>query len=203
MANNKVSKRSRNRRANRQSSMVDTLFNALIRTTAHPIALILFIFTVVFVASELIETKGPLEYLDEYLQAEIKLETNKIAKFLLSIFDKVIKFLIQYKNIVGAIAAYLIPVITRPNKTNLIIVSALIVVSITFASIQTIYHFCFALVFWSYLQVNLLYHRFIVVVFAVVIFIISVVNSNKNDSPNAPSGPPATSGRGNPLPGFT
>ncbi|UHK03237.1 MAG: hypothetical protein FMFV1_gp2 [Hangzhou merodon fulcratus virga-like virus 1] len=163
-------------------SILESIVNAIIRTSAHPFALLLLLFTVAFVASEIISTTGPLEYFDNLLKEELKTTTiNKLSKFLLGLLEKLLAFLISHKNFVGAICAYGITPLLRPSHSNIFLFLGSVAFVFSFPSIKILIHFAIALVFWSYSQVDFNQHRFIIVIISIAIVILT------NGSPTAGS----------------
>nr|QGA87338.1 hypothetical protein [Hammarskog virga-like virus] len=170
---NGAQRRSQLRAAVARRTFFDGVMFMFHRCIANPLTLLLLLFVLIFVVSEVVETTGPLELLDALVSSELKATTtNKAEKFVLSLVDKFLKFVIIYKLKVVAASAYLVFLTLNPSKLRFTVFALCFLTVFAFPSVAITLHLITATALVFYLGLPRLEHKTIVVVlFAIVIVV--------------------------------
>lgn len=157
-----ATRRSRGRINGAQRSFLDTLWLSVLKCAAHPVTFCVVVFLILFVASEVVVSEGPFEYIDKLLKAELKTELSKTEKFLLTLLEKLFNLITVQKRKVAALLGYIVPVIVNPSRTKLIIFVTATIVVLAFPSITVYSHLITALALFFYLNIAKIEHRAII-----------------------------------------
>lgn len=157
-----VSQRSRSRRVAAGRTILQAIGNACQRTLSNPISLAFSVFTLSYFFLEVVggNKVGPLEnVVSACAKALNAKDINTVEKTLLNIISGTFGFLVRHKVKVGVLSAYLVPYSLRPNTTNTVVCFFLAILTLSTSTISVKSHYLFALIFWTYTQVNSPRHR--------------------------------------------
>lgn len=179
-------RRTRARIASQRLSFFDAAFNTVLRCVSHPLSLIIVIFLIIFFVSEVLGSEGPIELLDKLIAKEL---TNtaliKVEKFLLTLLDRGLKFIILYKLKVVATTAYLLFLTLNPTKIRWIVFALCLITVFAFPSITALTHTITAVALVFYMSVQRVEHKTLVVIIyaaAIVIYLNVLVVSVSSGS---------------------
>nr|QHA33759.1 hypothetical protein [Atrato Virga-like virus 6]QHA33783.1 hypothetical protein [Atrato Virga-like virus 7] len=154
-----ATRRSRNRVNGARRSFLDTLWLSVLKCAAHPVTFCVVVFLILFVASEVVVSEGPFEYIDKLLKAELKTDLSKTEKFLLTLIEKLFNLIAVQKKKVAALLGYIVPLIVNPTKSKLVIFASITVVVLAFPSITVYSHLITALALFFYLNIGKIEYR--------------------------------------------
>lgn len=143
-------------------TILQAIWAACQRTLSNPISLAFSVFTLSYFFLEVVggSKVGPLEnIISACNKALADKSINTVEKTLLNIIVSTFGFLVAHKVKVGVLSAYLVPYSLRPNTTNTIVCFFLVVLTLCTSTIAVKSHYLFALIFWTYTQVNSPRHR--------------------------------------------
>lgn len=157
-------RRSRARIAAQSRTFIDAVTITFFRCVSHPLSLSIVIFLTIFVVSEVLGTDGPLELLDKLITTELTSTTiNKAEKFVLTLLDKGLKFIINYKLKVVATTAYLLFLTLNPTKLRWLVFIVCALVVFAFPSVTVISHTITAVALLFYMTLQKIEHKSLVV----------------------------------------